>query len=143
MKKIFREFKDFAMRGNMIDMAVGIIIGGGFGKLVSSLVNDILMPPIGVLLGNVNYTDLKITLKRAYMNADGVDMPAVTINYGNFTQTLIDFIIVAFCIFMVVKGINKLRSLSKEKTESAVEPTKEEQLLTEIRDILKNKTTQL
>ena len=143
MKKIFREFKDFAMRGNMIDMAVGIIIGGGFGKLVSSLVNDILMPPIGVLLGNVNYTDLKITLKRAYMNADGVDMPAVTINYGNFTQTLIDFIIVAFCIFMVVKGINKLRSLSKEKTESEVEPTKEEQLLTEIRDILKNKTTQL
>ena len=140
MKKIFTEFKDFAMKGNMIDMAVGIIIGGGFGKLVSSLVNDILMPPIGLLLGNVNYTDLKITLKRAYIDAAGIDMPAVTLNYGNFTQTLIDFTIVAFCIFMVVKMINKLRSLNKEEEVAPpTEPSKEEQLLTEIRDLLKNK----
>ena len=140
MKNILKEFKDFAVKGNMIDMAVGIIIGGGFGKLVSSLVNDILMPPIGVLLGNVNYTDLKITLRKAHIDAvTGVDMPAVTLNYGTFTQSLIDFIIIAFCIFMLVKGINKLRSLSKEEEAAAPpsEPSKEEELLTEIRDLLK------
>ncbi len=141
MKKIFSEFRDFAMRGNMIDMAVGIVIGGGFGKLITSLVSDVLMPPIGMLLGDVNFTDLKVTLKDAYVDVTGASMPAVTLNYGNFIQTLIDFIIIAFCIFLVVKGINKLRSLSKKGEEEAPatppEPTKEELLLTEIRDILK------
>ena len=140
MKKIFSEFKDFAIKGNMIDMAVGIIIGAGFGKLVSSLVNDILMPPLGVLLGNVDFVDLKVILRKAHIDAAGIEMPAVTLNYGNFVQTLFDFMIIAFSIFMVVKGINKLRSLNKKEDVAAPEETtKEEKLLTEIRDILKEK----
>ena len=143
MKKFLKEFKDFAVKGNMIDMAVGIIIGAGFGKVVSSLVSDILMPPLGMLLGNVNFTDLKIDLRAAYTDAAGVLQPAVTLNYGNFIQVVIDFIIVAFCIFLVVKMMNKLRDMNKKEEETAPEapaaPSKEEILLTEIRDILKEK----
>ncbi|MDR2009279.1 MAG: large-conductance mechanosensitive channel protein MscL [Bacteroidales bacterium] len=142
MKKFFEEFKKFAMRGNVVDMAVGIILGGAFGKIVSSLVSDIIMPPIGLLLGGVNFSDLKITLKDAALNPDtGILDPAVAINYGVFIQTTIDFLIIAFAIFMMIKGINKLSNLrEKEKEEIPAPPpapTKEEQLLTEIRDILK------
>ena len=134
---MLKEFKDFAMRGNVIDMAVGVVIGGAFGKIVSSLVADVIMPPIGLLLGGVNFTDLKLTLKEA---ADGAD--AVTLNYGNFLQVTVDFIIIAFAIFMLIKGINALSNLRKKEEEAAPapaapEPSAEEKLLTEIRDLLK------
>lgn len=139
MKKFFQEFKTFAMRGNVMDMAVGIIIGAAFGKIITSFVNDIIMPPLGVLIGGVDFSDLSIVLKKAVG-----ETPAVTINYGNFINVVIDFIIVAFAIFLVIRAINKLQNLKKkneEKVEEVVvpEPTKEEKLLTEIRDILKNK----
>ena len=129
------EFKDFAMRGNVVDMAVGIVIGGAFGKIVSSFVADVLMPPIGLLLGNVDFSDLAVTLKAA---AEGVE--AVTLRYGVFIQTVIDFVIIAFAIFMVVKAMNSL----KKKEEAAPppappEPSKEEVLLTEIRDALRSR----
>lgn len=137
MKKFLQEFKTFAMRGNVIDMAVGVIIGGAFGKIITSLVNDILMPPIGWLIGGADFTKLCITLPAR----EGMD--PVTLNYGNFIQVFIDFVIVAFCIFMVIKGINKLSEMKKKKEEEVpAEPeapkmTKEEELLTEIRDLLK------
>ncbi len=130
---LLKEFKEFAMRGNVIDLAVGVIIGGAFGKIISSLVADLIMPPIGLLLGGVNFTDLKWVLKGTEM-VDGVKKAAVTMNYGNFLQVTLDFIIVAFCIFMFVKGIN---SLSKKQDVAPAEPPKQEQLLTEIRDLLK------
>jgi len=131
--KILDEFKKFAMKGNMIDMAVGIIIGAAFGKIVSSVVNDILMPPIGLLLGGVNFTDLKVILRAATET-----VPAVTWNYGNFIQTAIDFLIVAFSVFLFVKAVNS----AKKKEEAAPPPappapTKDQLLLTEIRDLLK------
>lgn len=138
---ITKEFKDFAMRGNVVDMAVGIVIGGAFGKIVSSLVNDIIMPPIGLLLGGVNFTDLKITIKEASVNAAGQAINAVSLNWGNFIQVLIDFLIIAFAIFMVIKGINSIKR-KKEEAQAAPpappEPSKEEQILSEIRDLLKN-----
>ena len=130
---ILREFKAFAMRGNVIDLAVGVIIGGAFGKIIASLVADIIMPPIGLLVGGVNFVDLKWQMKPA-MIVDGVKKAAVTLNYGNFIQVTFDFLIVAFCIFLFVKGIN---SMSKNKDEAPAIPSKEEQLLTEIRDLLK------
>lgn len=139
MGKFLNEFKEFAIRGNVIDMAVGVIIGGAFGKIVSSLVDDVLMPPIGWLIGGVNFSDLKVTLPA--VEIPGVEkMAAATINYGNFIQNLIDFIIVAFCVFLLVKGINKLTKKKKEepKPETPPEPSNEEKLLTEIRDLLKN-----
>jgi len=130
---MMKEFKAFAMRGNVIDMAVGIVIGGAFGKIVSSFVADVIMPPIGLLMGRVNFSDLSITLQKA----NGA-VAAVTLNYGKFIQTLLDFTIVAFAIFMVVKGMNSLRK--KEAAAPAPQPpSKEEALLTEIRDILKQK----
>lgn len=101
---IIKEFKEFAVKGNAIDMAVGIVIGAGFGKIVNSLVSDVIMPPIGLLLGGVDFKNLKITLKAAT-----IDAPAVTLNYGQFVNTLIDFIIIAFSIFLVIKGINSLK----------------------------------
>lgn len=122
------EFKEFAMKGSLIDMAVGIIIGGAVGKMVSSLVNDIIMPPIGVLLGGVDFSDLAYTLQAA-----AGDVPAVVLKYGAFVQTVIDFIIVAFVIFMIIKMINKAQK-AKEVEEAG--PTTEE-LLVEIRDVLK------
>lgn len=137
MKKFLQEFKDFAMRGNVVDMAVGVIIGAAFGKIVTSLVNDILMPPIGWLLGGTDFSKLSLT----FPVREGMD--PVTWNYGNFIQVIIDFIIVALCIFLLIKGINKLTSLRKKEAEeeapAAPEPTKEETLLTEIRDLLKEK----
>lgn len=140
------EFKQFAMRGNVVDMAVGIIIGGAFGKIVSSVVNDIVMPPIGVLIGGVDFNDLSFTLKSAVSGAGGeVVTPAVTLNYGNFLQTTFDFIIIAFAIFMMIKAMNKMKKSEETAPVAPVappappEPTNEEKLLSEIRDLLKNK----
>jgi large conductance mechanosensitive channel len=127
---IINEFKTFAMRGNVVDLAVGIIIGGAFGKIVSSVVADVIMPPIGLLVGGVNFTSLAITMKEAIGKA-----PAVTLNYGNFLQAVFDFLIVAFSVFMLVKAINTLQKKEKE----APPPPKQEMLLEEIRDILREK----
>lgn len=141
MGNIVQEFKTFAMRGNVIDMAVGIIIGGAFGKIVSSIVGDIIMPAVGLLVGGVNFTDLKITIKQAVMQGDKIITPAVSINYGNFIQVTFDFVIIAFAVFMLVKGVN---SLSKKKEAEAPStppaPPADVQLLTEIRDLLKKGT---
>lgn len=137
MGKFLNEFKSFAVKGNAVDMAVGVIIGGAFGKIVSSIVDDIIMPPIGWLIGGVNFSDLKITLPAEKIA--GVEMQAATINYGNFIQTLIDFIIIAFCVFLLVKGINKLTKKEEEKPVAPPAPSNEEKLLTEIRDLLKEK----
>jgi len=130
--KILNEFKAFAMKGNMVDMAIGIIIGAAFGKIVSSLVNDIIMPPIGLLLGGVNFTDLKLVLKGATET-----VPAVTWNYGSFIQVVIDFLIVAWAIFMIVKAINAAKKKEEAAPATPPAPTKDQTLLTEIRDLLK------
>ncbi len=137
---LLKEFKDFAMRGNVIDLAVGVIIGGAFGKIIASLVADVIMPPIGLLVGGVNFTDLKWEMKAAEI-VDGVEKAAVTMNYGNFLQVTFDFLIVAFCIFLFVKGINKLNKKKEEAPAPAAPPapSKEELLLAEIRDLLKAK----
>ena len=147
-----KDFKAFAMKGNVMDMAVGVIIGGAFGKIVTSLVNDILMPPIGMLIGNVDFTDLSVTLKKAVVEAGVEVAPAVTWKYGSFIQQVVDFLILAFCVFMLVRIMNKLSTLKLKEEETAApapepepapapepEPTKEELLLTEIRDLLKEK----
>ena len=137
---LLQEFKTFALKGNVVDMAVGVIIGGAFGKIVTSLVNDIIMPPIGVLLGDKNFTDLAVTLKPATENTD-----AVLWKYGSFLQVCVDFFIIAISIFVMIKVINKLTSLRSKEEEAvaaatpAPEPTKEELLLTEIRDLLKER----
>ena len=128
------EFKDFAVKGNAVDMAVGIVIGAAFGKIVSSVVADVIMPPIGVLLGGVNFADLALVLKDA-----AGDAPAVVIKYGNFIQTVVDFTIIAFAIFMVVKAINAMKKKEEEAPAEPAKPSNEEVLLTEIRDLLKNK----
>jgi len=135
--KLVKEFKEFAMRGNVVDMAVGIVIGAAFGKIVSSLVNDIIMPPIGMLLGGVDFTELKIILKGATVSDADEAIQAVTINYGNFVQITLDLIIVAFAIFMVIKGMNSMKKKEIEKPATPPEPSKEEKLLSEIRDLLK------
>ena len=132
------------MKGNVMDMAIGVIIGGAFGKIVTSLVNDILMPLVGALIGNVNFTTLSLTLRTPKLNEAGeIVKEAVTLNYGNFIQVTIDFLIVALCIFLVMKGINKATNLVKKEQEEAPapapEPSAEEKLLTEIRDLLKEK----
>lgn len=132
--KMMQEFKAFAMRGNVIDMAIGIVIGGAFGKVVSSFVKDVLMPPIGLWLGGVDFKDLAIVLKAAQGDA-----PAVLMTYGVFVQTVIDFIIIAFAIFMVVKGMNAMKKKEEEKPAAPAAPPKEEVLLTEIRDLLAKK----
>lgn len=125
------EFKDFAMRGNVIDMAVGIVIGAAFGKIVSSFVADVVMPPIGFLVGGVDFTSLAITMQEAT-----AEVEAVTINYGAFLQNVFDFVIVAFAIFMVIKGMNNMKKEEEAAPEAPPEPSKEEVLLTEIRDLL-------
>lgn len=129
--KIIQEFKAFAVKGNAIDMAVGIIIGAAFGKIITSLVSDVIMPPLGLLVGGVNFTDLKFVLKDAVGN-----VPAVALNYGNFIQVAFDFLIIAFSIFLVIKVLNSAKRKDKKDEEKK---TKEEILLTEIRDLLKNK----
>ncbi len=164
---LMKEFKEFAMRGNVIDLAVGVIIGGAFGKIINSIVADIIMPPIGVLIGGVKFTDLKYNLIDAIAkhsepvlkNGEKVldktgkvlmqeiaEVPAVSINYGNFFQMVFEFLIVAFSIFMVIKMMNRMSKLRKKEEEAAVVaadiepiPTREEVLLSEIRDLLKNK----
>lgn len=138
---IVKEFKEFAVKGNMMDMAVGIIIGAAFGKIVSSLVNDIIMPPIGKLLGNVNFTDLFYAMDGAVYKSivDAKAAGAPVFAYGNFLQTVIDFLIIAFAIFMIIKGMNSMKKKTAEAPAEAPAPSKEETLLTEIRDILKNK----
>lgn len=137
MKKHIEEFKKFAMRGNVIDLAVGIVIGGAFGKIVSSLVSDVLMPPIGVVLGGVNFSKLSFTIQEAVIENGEVVKAAISLNYGSFIQTIVDFVIIAFAIFMVVKAMNKMQ---KKEDEKPKEPPKQEKLLTEIRDILKGKS---
>ncbi|WP_392552490.1 large-conductance mechanosensitive channel protein MscL [Orbus wheelerorum] len=131
-----KEFREFAVKGNVVDMAVGIIIGGAFGKIVSSFVGDIIMPPLGLLIGGINFTDFAIVLKDAH---DGV--PATVLNYGLFIQNVIDFIIVAMAIFIAIKFINKLRATDEQqkvdKPAAPPAPSKEEVLLSEIRDLLK------
>jgi large conductance mechanosensitive channel len=135
--KLIQEFKQFAVKGNMIDMAVGIIIGGAFGKIVSSLVNDVLMPPLGLLIGGVDFTDLKATLKQTSVNELGEAVPAVTLNYGTFIQTAIDFLIIALVVFMLIKAINSLKKKEEAAPAAPPAPTKDQILLTEIRDLLK------
>jgi len=136
---MLQEFKTFAMRGNVVDMAVGIIIGGAFGKIVSSLVNEVVMPPIGLLLGGVDFSDLKLVLKNAYVNEAGTAVPEVVVRYGSFINTVIDFLIVAFVIFMLIKLMNMAKKKQEAAPAPAPAPSKEELLLTDIRDILKNK----
>ena len=140
-----QEFKAFALKGNVMDMAVGVIIGGAFGKIVTSLVNDVIMPPIGLLIGGVDFTDLKVTLKKAVVEAGSEIAPAVTWNYGAFIQQVVDFTILAFCVFMMVKIMNQLIKKREEAPAPAPapapepEPSAEEKLLTEIRDLLKER----
>lgn len=141
MKKMLQEFKTFAMRGNVVDMAVGIIIGGAFGKIVSSVVGDLIMPAVGLLVGGVNFTDLKIVMKDAVLEGDKVITPAVSLNYGNFIQVVFDFLIVAFAVFLLIKGINALNRKKEAPAAPATPsaPPADVQLLTEIRDLLKEK----
>ena len=153
-KGFFKEFKDFISKGNIVDMAVGVIIGGAFGKIVTSLVNDIVMPPIGLAIGGVAFSELKAVIKEAVVENGEVVKEAVTINYGNFIQLIIEFIIIALCVFLVIKGIMKAKKLAenaKKKEEEAPapepepepapepEPSEEVLLLREIRDSLKEK----
>jgi len=140
---IIKEFKEFSMHGNVVDMAVGIIIGGAFGKIISSVVSDVIMPPIGLLLGGVSFTDLKIILKEPILDAAGaVTTAAVSINYGNFIQVTVDFLIIAMAVFMMVKVMNSMRKKEVEVPAAPAAPpvpTNEEVLLSEIRDLLKEK----
>lgn len=147
MGKFLTEFKEFAMKGNVIDMAVGVIIGGAFGKIVSSLVNDVIMPIMSILTGGVNFTDKKFTLSSELLNEAGeVVKPAVYMTWGVFVQSIVDFLIIAFCIFVAIRLMNKLKNTAIKEEEKpapepapapAPEPSKEEVLLTEIRDLLK------
>lgn len=140
-----QDFKAFAMKGNVIDMSVGVVIGGAFGKIVSALVANVIMPPIGLLVGGVNFTDLKWIMKAAEIGADGKEIaPAVSLDYGQFLQATFDFLIIAFSIFLFIRLITKLTTKKKEDEAPAAPPvppapTKEEVLLTEIRDLLKEK----
>lgn len=129
-----KEFKEFAMKGNMMDMAIGIVIGAAFGKIVSSVVADVLMPPLGLLLGGVNFAALKLTLKEAVGNT-----AAVTLNYGAFLQAVVDFVIVAFAIFLMIRGINSMRKKQEEAPAVPAPPPNQEVLLAEIRDLLRNR----
>ena len=151
-KGFFKEFKEFISKGNIVDMAVGVIIGGAFGKIVTSLVNDLVMPPIGLAIGGVKFSELKAVIKAAELdpNTNEVVKEAVTINYGNFIQLILEFIIIALCVFLVIKGIMKAKALAekakkKEEEEAAAEPAPEPEpseevlLLREIRDSLKDK----
>ena len=137
----FKEFKEFAMRGNVIDMAVGVVIGAAFGKIISSLVDDIIMPLVGVVTGGMNFTHYKWVIQKAVVDSQTQEVltPEVTMNWGSWVQTLVDFIIVAFCIFVAIKAINQLKRKKEEAPAPAPAPSKEEVLLTEIRDLLKEK----
>lgn len=134
-----KEFKEFAMRGNVMDMAVGIVIGAAFGGIVKSFVADVIMPPIGIITGGVDFSDIVITLKEAAVDAEGKAIDAVTMNVGVFANAVINFLIIAFAIFMVIKVMNNLKKKEEEKPAEPKAPPKEEVLLEEIRDILKAK----
>ncbi len=137
--KFWGEFKEFAVKGNVMDMAVGVVVGGAFGKIVSSLVNDVIMPCVGALIGGFDFNDLKIVLKQAVMKGEEVVKPAVSINYGTFINEIVSFLIIALSIFLVVKGINKMRK-KKEEAPAAPAPKPDDVLLLEeIRDLLKNR----
>lgn len=136
MKKFVAEFQKFIMRGNVVDMAVGIIIGGAFGKIVSSAVSDIIMPPIGLLIGGMNFSDLKVVLKHAVMDGTKVVTPEVSLNYGTFIQVCLDFLIISFAIFLIIKGMNTLRDKKPAEPAAPAPPSEEVQLLTQIRDLL-------
>lgn len=140
--KFLSDFKDFAVKGNVIDMAVGVIIGGAFGKIVTSLVNDVIMPTVGIAIGGLDFKNLKWVMKDAVMDGETVVSPEVAMNYGNFIQNVVDFVIIAFCIFVMIKLIMNLKRKKEEPVQEPApapepEPTKEELLLTEIRDLLK------
>lgn len=139
MGKFLSDFKEFAMKGNVVDMAVGVIVGGAFGKIVSSLVNDVLMPVIGLFTGGMDFSDMKYVMQEAVMNGEEVITPEVAVGYGQFIQYIIDFIIVAFSIFVAIRFLMKFKKKEEAAEEApapAPEPTKEEVLLTEIRDLL-------
>ena len=135
----FKEFKEFAVKGNVMDMAIGVVIGGAFGKIVTSLVSDVIMPLIGAATGGLNFTEWKWVIRQAVMDGETVVKPELTMNWGNFIQVIFDFIIIAFCIFLVVKGMNKLKKKEEPAPEPAApaEPSEDIKLLTEIRDLLK------
>ena len=140
MSKFFNEFKEFAVKGNAIDMAVAVVLGAAFGAIVNSLVSDLIMPCVGVLLGGVDFSQLSITLKDAVLAPDGsVEKEAVSFGYGKFINTIISFIIIAFSIFMLIRGLNAAKRKKEEEAAAPAEPSAEEKLLTEIRDLLKNK----
>ena len=143
MKKFFDEFKQFAMRGNVIDLAVGVVVGGAFGKITTSLVNDIIMPLISMVTGGIDFSDWKWVLKEAVLNADGTEAAAaVSVNFGSFIAVIIDFIIIAFAIFCMIKALNKLQRKKEEEPAAPPappEPSAEEKLLTEIRDLLRDR----
>ncbi|CCX52016.1 MAG: large-conductance mechanosensitive channel protein MscL [Candidatus Cryptobacteroides sp.] len=140
-RKFWSDFKDFAMKGNVVDMAVGVVVGGAFGKIVTSIVNDIIMPCVGVLIGGFDFTSLKIVLHKAVMEGAEVVKPAVTLNYGNFIQETVNFLIIAFCIFLVIKGLAKVHKKKEEAPAAPAAPAPKPDdvvLLEEIRDLLKN-----
>lgn len=136
---MIQEFKDFALRGNVVDMAVGIIIGGAFGTIVSSLVGDVMMPPLGVVMGGVDFSDLSLQLQAASTSADGKAIPAVVVKYGLFINAIIKFIIVAFALFLLIKGMNSLKKKEAAAPAAPPAPPKSELLLGEIRDLLANR----
>ncbi len=135
--KMLDEFKAFAMKGNVVDMAVGIIIGGAFGKIISSFVADVLMPPLGLLLGGVDFKNMVFTMKEAVMSGAEVVTPAVNLNYGIFIQNVVDFLIIAFAIFMAIKAMNSMKKKEEEAPAAPPAPTMDQELLKEIRDLLK------
>ena len=143
MKKFLNEFKAFAMRGNVIDMAVGVVIGGAFGKITTSIVNDIIMPVVSILTGGIDFSEWKLVLKEAVLNADGTEAAAaIAVNFGNLISVIVDFIIIAFAIFCTIKVLNKMKKKEEEAPAAPPappEPSAEEKLLTEIRDLLKEK----
>ncbi len=139
MKKFLNEFKEFAMKGNVVDMAIGVIIGAAFGKIVTSLVNDIIMPGLGVLTGGINFSDYKFVIKDAVSNGTEVITPEVAITWGSFVQTIFDFVIIAFCIFVAIKAMNRFKRKEEETPAAPAAPAgpTQEELLAEIRDLLK------
>ena len=137
MGKFIQEFKDFAMKGNVLDMAIGVVVGGAFGKIVTSLVNDIIMPGVGVLTGGLNFTDYKFVIQKGVTDGTEVITPEVAITWGSFVQTVVDLLIIAFCIFLAVKAINQLKRKKEEPAPAAPAGPTQEELLTQIRDLLK------
>lgn len=140
MGKFLTEFKEFAMKGNVVDMAVGVIIGGAFGKIVSSLVNDVVMPLVGLATGGLDFKEHKLILKDAVMNGEEIVTPEVAMTWGVFVQNIVDFLIVAFCIFVAIRFMNRFKKKVEETPAAPPAPTKEEMLLTEIRDLLKQQS---